>query len=168
MFPMKLRKRFGAASVSIFVCLTAWVCGEAVWADEKLPPDIAVTAVCSSGYSNALDWITIVSSDGTVVQKFLSPDDDFQTPREKKSKLSDKDLRDLFEIIKQANFQSIPTEIEGSGEDQPVLQLTIKYNGKERTVKIFAPAHVKESDRKDRNSFMSIWNGLCKKVPPPD
>jgi len=129
---------------------------------DGVPGDFKIVAHYYPGYSHWHPWETTITSDGSVSQEDLFGNGKSQ----KMPSLAHRDVRDLLEQVKAANFFEIPKKFSYSVTDNPTLVLIVTMNNKTHEVSVYAPRHV--ADEPGVKKFMKLWSSVLEKVPSPN
>jgi cytochrome c2 len=131
-----------------------------------VPEDFEVTARYAPGYSDWKPWTATITRDGKVSQTTLSFGDAAETKTVKTFSLSQSDVADLADSIRETNFFAIREEWSYTVTDNPTLILSVTMGGASHRVRVYAPDHLRVHPEVQR--FLQLWNVVLKKVPSPN
>ena len=130
--------------------------------ENDIPPDLRIEAQYGAGYSDWKSWKVTIASDGKALQEVFS----FGNDTKRGLSLTKRDLKDLLDKAKEADFFALPERYDHPVTDNPTLILKITANKKTHRVDVYAPRHQK--DKKGIKRFMNVWSEVLRKVPSPN
>ena len=133
---------------------------------DGIPPDLRIEAHYEADYSRprsrTRSWKVTIAGDGKAVQAFA--DRGGNTKRE--LSLTRRDLQDLLNKAREADFFALPENTGPRVLHAPTLILKITANKKTHRVSVSEPSPRK--DEESINRFMDVWSEVLRKVPPPN
>jgi hypothetical protein len=150
--------RFGSAACLVPFALVI-ACAPAPEDKKSIPGDFEIVAEYYPGYSKWQRWITTITADGNVVQEPWGS-------KKNESRLNEKDLRDLLEKVKEANFFSLKPRYAANATDCSTLLLTVTRDKKTHKVAVYGPDFLKND--KEVRRFLPVWTELLRKVASPN
>ena len=128
--------------------------------------DFKLTAQYGPGFSDWKPWKLTVTADGKVTQDTYTFPKGKQTIEQKSFALTKEEVQQLITKVRDSNFHKLGNDYWYNVTDNPTLIIRVTMNGKSNEVAVYAPDHQKDKDEVKR--FLTVWNEVLKKVPPPN